>query len=71
MQLTRDLVTALLLDLLGTLLLVLGILGYVGVIPPFSAPGAYLALGGVGLAATGLAMPLLLRALRAQKTGPR
>lgn len=71
MQLTRDLVTALLLDLLGTLLLVLGILGYVGIIPPFSAPAAYLTLGAVGLAATGLAMPLLLRALRGQKSGGR
>lgn len=71
MQLTRDLATALFLDLLGTLLLVLGILGYVGIIPPLSAPAAYLTLGAVGLAATGLAMPLLMRGLRSQRSGPR
>ena len=69
MQMTRDLLAALLLDMVGSVLLVLGILGYVGVIEPLSQPGAYLTLGVVGLVATGLAMPKVLRAVRAQKAG--
>jgi ABC-type Fe3+-siderophore transport system permease subunit len=67
MQLTRDLVIALVFDLAGSALLVLGILGYVGIIGPLSEPTAYLTLGALGLLATAIAMPLLLRAVKAQK----
>jgi glycerol uptake facilitator-like aquaporin len=65
MRLTPDLLNALLLELVGTLLLVLGILGYVGLIEALARPALYLTCGALGLAATGIAMPRLIRALRA------
>lgn len=71
MRLTPDLLTALLLDLAGTLLLVLGILGYVGLIEALAKPSLYLTCAALGLAATGIAVPRLLRAVRAQRQEPR
>jgi hypothetical protein len=69
MRLTKDLVTALLLDSVGTTLLVLGILGYAGVLAALAEPAAYLTCGALGLAFTVLAIPSLLRAVRKHQAG--
>ncbi|WP_295886565.1 hypothetical protein [uncultured Thiohalocapsa sp.] len=68
MRLTPDLITALSLDLVGSVLLVLGILGYWGIIEALADPALYLTCGALGLAATGLAMPRLLRAVRSAQS---
>jgi hypothetical protein len=64
MRVTRDLLLALMLDLVGILLLLLGVLGYVGVIEPLAKPEMYLTCAVLGLVASALAMPRLFRAVR-------
>jgi hypothetical protein len=66
----KDMKDALVLDVAGTILLVLGILGYTGAaaaaLPLLGQPAVYLACVAVGLLLMGLAVPKFLRAARAR-----
>jgi hypothetical protein len=73
MRLSQDLIIALLLDAAGSLLLLVGVLGYVGLLesvsPIMSQPEGYLTCGALGIVFTALATPRLLRAVRARRGG--
>lgn len=64
----QDMITALMIDLAGTLLLVLGILGYAGmdIHPLLAEPSGYLTCGIIGLVLSGIGIRSFLSALRAR-----
>ena len=71
----RGMIGALIMDLAGTLLIVLGVLGYTGdaesIHPVLGEPGGYLTCGLLGLVLTAIAIPRLIRALRAKAQADR